>query len=387
MNRLIRFTLPWLILVIGASIAYAITTNGPTITRQAPPLKLPRVEVIKVSLTSIQIDIESRGVVKPRIEMKLVSEVSGRIIKVAPRLRTGSFFSKGDILVSIDPRDQNHAILAAKAKVASAKKALLLEQTEATLARKNWKKKGRVKATPIVLREPHIAEAIANLSASQGELTKAKLAEEQTRLRAYFDGLVREKFVAVGQFVSSGETLATLLSTDIAEIRLPLSEDQLAYLDLPLLFGNEKKIQQRPSVTLQAKFAGKTFKWQGNIVASEGVIDEETRQLYVIAQVQDPYNRKDKPGKAPLSTGLFVQATIQGKILENVFALPRSALYGKHQLLIVKNARIYLQKVDVLRLESNRIIVRGLLPGQQVVTHRMKNVIDGMRVQITEAHH
>lgn len=387
MNRWNRATLPALILFVGVSSAYIIVNNGHEVVRQTPQLKLPRVEIIEAVPTTMRIDIKSQGIVKPRVEMKLVSEMSGRVIKLAPNFKIGGFFKKGKELVTIDSRNQNHAILDAKANIATAQKTLLLERSEAALARAGWELKGRGKASPLVLREPQILEASTRLAAAKEQLADAKLAKKQSKLRAYFDGLVLEKSVAVGQFVSSGETLATLFSTDTAEIRLPLSEDQLAYLDLPLLFTNDADSQQRPAVNFQAQIAGETHHWQGTVVATEGVIDEDTRQLYVVAQVRDPYNQENRPDTMPLMVGLFVQASIQGKVLHNVFALPRNALYGKHQLIIVENERIRLQQIEVLKLEPDRAIVRGLKAGQMVVTHRLENVVEGMRVQVVGESH
>lgn len=382
MNRRIWFSLPWLILIIGVSSAYIIISNGPKIVRQTPQISLPRVEVIEVTPTTLRIDIKSRGIVKPLVEMKLVSEVSGRVINMTPGFKVGSFFNKYEVLVTIDSGDQNYAILDATAQVAAAQTSLLAEQAKAARAREGWIFKGKVKATPLALREPHLIEASAKLDAVKGILAKAYLAKDKTKLRAYFNGLVGEKLVNIGQYVGEGETLATLLSTATAEIRLPLSQDQLAHIDLPLLFGHDVDKQKHPKVSLQAQIAGETRHWQGTIVATEGIIDEETRQLYIVAQVEDPYNLEGRPDTVPLLTGLFVQAIIQGKVLQNVFALPHNSLYGKHQVIIVENERIHLHKVEVLQLELDRVIVRGIHAGQQVVSHRMENVVNGMRVEV-----
>lgn len=385
MKRWTRLLLPWLILVFGAAAAYVIAKNGPVVIRKAPPPVLPRAEVMEVAPTSVRIDITSHGTVRPRVEIDLIPEVSGRVVKLASALIAGGVFKKGEVLVSIDRREHDFAIFEAKAKVARARKTLLREEAEADLARKEWETLGQGESSPLALREPHLAEARASLEAAQAELAKAKLNLERTELRATFDGRVREKSVDVGQFVSAGQTLAHLYAVGRAEVRLPLTDDQLAYVDLPLLFSDLSADRQGPKVRLRAQLAGQAREWQGRIVRTEGVIDEATRQIYAVAEVKDPYNRRKRSGRTPLPVGLFVQAEIEGITLSNVFVLPTGALRGRRQVLLVEEDRIRIKEVEVLRREEDRIILRGLQTGDRIVTNRLENIVSGMQVQVVEA--
>ena len=75
------------------------------------------------------------------------------------------------------------------------------EEADAAVARREWEQLGEGPGSPLVLREPHIAEAQAAVTAAEAALEKARLDLERTEVRAPFAGRVRHKNIDVGQFV------------------------------------------------------------------------------------------------------------------------------------------------------------------------------------------
>lgn len=338
-----------------------------------------------VESTSLKLSVSSRGTVRPRVEIALIPEVDGRVIQASPTFVVGGSFKRGDLLIAIDPRKYEYSILEAKAEVAQAAKSLLHEQADADLARKDWATYGNHESPPpLTLHIPHLAEAKAALDAAEAKLARANLNRQLTELRAIFDGRIRKKSVDIGQYVSAGQELAQLYSIDSAEVRLPLTDDQLAFVDLPRLFVPGSSGQQGPGVLLKAKLAGQDREWLGVIDRTEGVVDESTRQVFAVARIQDPYNSEGFSGRAPLPVGLFVEAEIQGRTLPDVFVLPPGALYRNHEVLLVENDRVQFQAVEVLRRDEQGIVVRGLKTHQRIVISRIENVVAGMRVQVLE---
>ena len=100
----------------------------------------------------------------------------------------------------------------------------------------------------------------------------------RTVLRAPFDGVVKAENVDIGQFASRGQPIATLYASDTVEVRLPIADRQLAFLNLPTLRTGNLPEAQQPSVTLTAEYGGRTLNWVGNIVRTEAEID--TRKPY-----------------------------------------------------------------------------------------------------------
>jgi RND family efflux transporter MFP subunit len=206
---------------------------------------------------------------------------------------------------------------------------------------------------------------------------------ERTQIRAPYPGRLRKKNVDQGQFVAMGNPLATIYAVDYAEVRLPLPDDQLAYVELPLHYRGENKRLKGPQVTLKADFAGQVFEWTGAIVRTEGEIDPGSRMVHAVAQVKNPYGRGDDPNRPPLAVGLYVEAEIEGATAEGVAVLPRSALRGRTQVLVITpEDRLEFRDVDVLRTTREEIYVRGgLKEGERVCLSPLEAVTDGMQVR------
>ena len=211
-----------------------------------------------------------------------------------------------------------------------------------------------------------------------------------------YAGRVRSEQVDEGQFASRGVALAKLYAVDYAEVRLPLPDRDLAYLDLMLArrtrASDALSESSGPAVVLRAEFAGKQHAWTGRIVRTEGELDPKSRMVQVVARVEDPYGAAAGDDRPPLAVGLFVEAEIEGRVVEGVFVLPSSALRhgrsqeGGHRVLVVDaDSRLRFREVDVLRKEHGRVIVGGgLVAGERVCISSLRAVTDGMRVRVAE---
>ena len=330
--------------------------------------------------------VESQGTVNPRTESQLVPEVSGRVTWVSPSFVSGGFFEAGDVLLRIDPFDYEQALIAARAEVARSRVLLERERAEAELARKEWEDLGQGDGSPLTLREPQVAEMQAGVEAAGANLQRAERNLERTVVRAPYAGRVREKRVDVGQFVSVGAPVATLYSIDVAEVRLPLPDADLQYLDLPLVYRGDRD-GDGPVVTLTATFAGGSYEWEGRVVRTEGEIDPRSRMVHVVAQVENPYGRGDTPGRPPLAAGMYVRAAIHGRSIESIAVLPRRALRSGGKVWVVDaDGRLRIRSVEVLRADRERVYVSdGLSEGERVCVSALEVVSEGMQVRLAEA--
>jgi RND family efflux transporter MFP subunit len=383
-NRL-KILLPVALLLVGIGCAWAVIATRPQMAMQTPDTEVPLVTVIQVEPQTLRLNVHSQGIVTPRNEIDLIPEVSGKIIRLHPDFVTGGFFARDDLLMSIDPRDYDYAIAQAQAQIAEAKRQLAMEEAQAEQAHNEWQALGEGTATSLAMHEPQLAEARAKLKAAEANLLQAQIKRSRCELRAPFTGRLQTKLAGLGQTIQAGEKLAHIYSTDVAEIRLPLPTDQLAYLDLPL--GTEGRQCDAislpcPKVMLTADFAGALQTWEGRIVRSEGKLDDTTGVLYAVAEVPNPYTQKD--GHPPLLAGLFVQAQLQGKELQNLFALPQNAIDAAQQVLVVDaKLLLHIRHLEVLRNEPDRILVKqGLNKGDRIVTSGIQVPVEGMKVRV-----
>jgi RND family efflux transporter MFP subunit len=376
-------------LIIGVAIAIPLAVIVMMVVTQEPPQRAnaaPRpvaVFVEEARMESVSLTVSSQGQARPRTQIDLVPQVAGRIVFVNPDFIEGGFFEAGETLVQIDDADYRLAVTRASAQVAQAQQALAREQAESELAASEWEELGEGEASALTLREPQLAEARAQLAAAQAALQEARLNLERTRISAPFPGRVRTKNADLGQYVGPGASLGQVFSTDTVLVRLPLTDHQLGLLGIPIAYnaGADANDTGIP-VTLTATLAGTRQTWSGRITRTDSAIDPQTRVLYAIAEVDDPYGDAATNG-APLAVGLFVDAAIQGREVENVFVLPRSALRGNNSVFVAQEGgTLSVRTVDVIDSSPDRVIVAsGVRGGEYVVTSPIRGASDGMRIQ------
>ena len=347
----------------------------------------PLVRVIPATPTTLTLTVRAEGTVAPRTESQLIPEISGKVVEVSPSLAAGGFFDAGDVLLRVEKREYEIAVIRAMAAIEQAKLRLTTEEQEAEVARQEWETLGEGEPSPLLFREPQIAEVRSTLAAAEAALQLAEYDLERTVLRAPFAGRVRSKQVDLGQFVQRGTAVATLYAVDVAEVRLPIPNSELAYCNLPLAYRDGTETTPGPAVKLTSRFAGRDHVWRGRIVRTEGEIDPRTRMVVAIAQVQDPYARGRESNRPPLAVGMFVQAEIEGIRVRNVVSVPRVALRTDDSVYVVDSLdRLNFRTVDILRRERDTVLIRaGLKEGERICTSPLEAAVNGMAVRMVEA--
>lgn len=381
---LLKILLPMATLAVASAWAWKIFNDRPVVETRPPEVPIPVIRAVPAELQTLRLTVRSQGTVAPRTQTTLFPEIAGRVLRVSPSLADGGFFEAGAELLRIDPTDYQLQVVQAEAQIAQAQLSLETEEAQAEVARKEWQSLGRGEASPLLRRVPQIARARAALSSAQAALAQAERNLEKTRISAPFAGRVLRKNVDIGQYVTPGTPMATIYSVDYAEIRLPLSDEELAYVDLPLSYRGDGSQKRQPVVRLRSEFGQRNHSWTGRIVRTDGTIDPQTRMIHAIAQVADPYGRGPDPDRPPLAVGMFVEAEIQGRLMHDVVTLPRAALRGEDQVLVVDpESKLRFRHVNVVRLERERVLIdSGLEGGELVSLATLTTVVDGMRVQV-----
>lgn len=359
------------ILVGGGALVALMGSLRPKLETQAPEITPPTVFYTVASPQAVTLDVTAQGEVRPRTDINLTAQVAGRIERTSDNFVNGGAFNEGDILVKIEDAPYRASTAAARARLAR-------EEAEAALARKDYEELGRnADPTELALRIPQLEQVRAEYNA-------AKLDLDRTTIRAPFQGRVRERIAGPGQFVSPGAQLGRIFSTDVAEIRLPLTDDDLAKLGLPVAF-NETNDNPGPPVVLAAVIGGELHNWTGRIARTDGAIDPATRQVSAIAVVDDPYGT-GADGDTPLAIGLFVNATIEGKPFESAYVLPRAALYGADTIYVIKpDDTLERRTVRVAASARDTItIATGINAGDRIVTSPLRGAGPGDKVLPTD---
>ncbi len=395
-----RLMLPVIFVTTGLFIATLMFALRPAPESQPKALLAPLVTVQTLVSEPVRFVVKTQGTVVPRTESALVPQVAGEVVWVSPALVAGGFFEQGDMLVRIDDAD-------ARATVTRARAVLTRTRSEEARATKERERQQRLAEQDIASQtriddtENAYRIAFAMRSEAVVALEKAERDLSRTQLRAPYAGRVRSKSVDVGQFVDRGKAIATLYAVDHAEVRLPVPDRELGYLEVPLTYrpptaadpatddasadGEEARAGSAsgPLVTLRARFAGAEHSWRGRIARTEGEIDPKSRMVTLVAQVEDPYAEHES--RPPLAVGLFVSAEIEGATVPEAFVLPRVALREGGRVLVFEDGRLRFRRVEVLRVERERVVVAsGLQSGEQVCVTPLSQAIDGMAVRTAE---
>jgi RND family efflux transporter MFP subunit len=385
-RKFFRYLLPLAVILLSIVIVVALVAvaKGKRPERKETTEQATLVETIAAEKTTLNFAIYSQGSVQPRTETTLVNEVAGQIVSVSSNFIAGGFFRKGEVLLQIDPSDYETGLLRAQANLASRRAQYADQKARSEQALKDWTNLGREgEPSDLVLRKPQLAEALAGVQAAEAELKEAERDLQRTQIRVPYDGLVRSKQVDIGQYVTPGTPLGMTFAIDTAEIRLPLSSRDLAYLDLP----SATRLDQahRVPVTLTTESGGSGNLWQVEIIRTEGVVDQSSRVVYAVAEVIDPYGVLGLSAQTELKMGSFVRAEIQGRRAEDVVVLPRSVLRPGDTVLIASEERVLeIRHVEVARAEPRLVYVsRGIAEGELVITTSMDAPIPGTRLIVS----
>ena len=386
MTRILAILLPILILVVlgfgGMTVLRAMAPE-PEEREEAPPgLSVFAERIVEDDLV---LSVEAQGQVEPKREIAISPQISGRIDYVSEDFIAGGFINRGQVLVRLEAEDYELAVTRARSTVASAEQALAREEAEAEIARQDLIELGVTDASPLARREPQLAQARAALDSAQAQLAEAELALRRTAIRAPFSGRVRSRDVDIGQFVSPGQSLGIIFDTQVVEVALPITDAQLGRLNLPLAFA-ATEAQAGPEVVFTATLAGAERRWLGSVKRTAAALDPRTRLINVIAELDDPYGTGADDG-VPMAPGLFVNARIQGQLIEDVKVAPRAGLRGDDRVFIgnPKEGTLSIRQVSVVHAdETGAHLSDGVEVGELAVVSPIQAAFDGMRIRVVE---
>ena len=385
LRRFFAFVMP--LLVIGGAIAAVMVMSAmkPEPEEKEDVVKALPVLTSQAVTENVTLSVTAQGEVQPRTQINVVPQVSGRITYMSPKFIEGGVFNKGDLLIRVEPAEYELRVVQARANVAQAETSLTREKSESDIARKDWEELGTGGApSALTLREPQMAEAGARLEAAKAQLAEAELQLRRTQIYAPFSGRVTERFVNQGAYVTTGAQIGEIYSTDIMDVRLPLTNQDLGRAGLKLGFQANRETPGVP-VKLSADVAGVAAEWNAIIVRTDSRFDPDTRQLYAYAEVKDPFGKAASNG-TPLAPGIYVNAEIRGEDVGGAVVIPRAGLRGKDQVYVASSDdTLEIRSVSVRASDRDKaILIAGLNAGEWVVTSPIRGAADGMKVDVVD---
>lgn len=381
MKKLLKIIAPVIVLVISIGVVQALSAAKPAPEKKEESLRLVSLYVDEVTSDQVTISVQTQGEVRPKTEIDLIPQVSGRIVGVSESFAEGAEFAPGETLIKIDDTNYKLAVVRAQARVAEATVAVQRELANAKIKEDHWlDKRNAGEPSAFALNKPQVMEAEAKLLSAEADLKEARLNVARTEINVPFLGRVRDKNVGIGQYVTAGTLLGRVFSTGTVEISLPLTDAQLDELNLPMGFMADAF--NAPVVQFTAHVGNHERTWAGRIVRTHASVDAQTRLIYAIAEVEDPYGLGSDNG-APLAVGMFVHADIAGVNSQSAMVLPRLALRNADKVYVINDQnRLEIRKVEVISTSEDTVLVStGVEVGDKVVTSTIPAAVDGMEVR------
>ena len=380
-NTAIKAIITIAVLLAAVAAAAGIIMSRPMPEQLTVSETTSAIRAMTVVKESLRLKIRSEGTVTPKTETNVIPEIKGRVAWLSPNLVVGGYFQAGDLLLTIDAADYEARKGLAQAQLLRAEAELEHKRFELTrlqtLIKDNLVSQSNLEnaARAHKIAKANVIESKINLAQAERDLSR-------TQITAPFEGMVRSESIDIGQFVQQGAPIASIYASDAVEVRLPIVNAQLAYLDPANLQRGELDPTTAPMIRLTARYAGNAFVWQGQLARTEGEIDAQSRMITAVARVTQDNQSPDVP---PLQVGAFVAAEIEGQYLADIVRLPRAALRPNSQVLIIDgDNRLRFRTVNVLRLENDFVIIDGGLENGEVVNlSPIQTVVDGMRVSLT----
>ena len=381
-GRFITTALPVIVLMVGIAAMILLIKSRPAPTKQARPATGALVRIMAAVPENRRAEVHSTGTVQANRQISIITQVSGQVTSLSPQCVAGGFVRAGELLFAIDSADYRLAQDQAGAAVAKAEADLATARGQAEVARQEWERFGDARAAvnPLVLHEPQLQTAEANLAAARAGLAQARLNLGRTEVRAPFNCLILSEELDLGLTVRAGTPVARVIGTDEAEVVVPLPMEELPWCSVPRNGGKPAG----SSVTLTAVIGDRQYRWQGTITRSLGEVDPKGRMARLAIRVTDPY-RLQGGGKSDfdLTMGMFVDVTIHGKSIGTVIPVPRQAIRQDSMVWLMDDAqKLRLRPVTVIRFtDDEALVTEGLAAGDKVVLTALNGAADGMALR------
>lgn len=415
--------------VIGARVLIALKPEPP---RRPAQVQAPLVQTMLADVRTGALQVAGNGTVRPRAQVNLAPQVTGKVVYVSPALVSGGRVQKGQLLARIEQADFQNRLRQAEADVAQQEVSLLQAEEEAQIAKAEYERfqmrentrglispyasvdgndyaatligmdedaeggsaeQGSDEPSALVLREPQRLAAKAALERAQAMREDAELALSRTNIVAPFNGYIRSEMIDVGQFVSTGQTVAEVYAADEVEVIVPLSTEEAALIpELWTKRADQSDLVIPAGVFMQ--YGGQSYRWDAYVHRAEAALDATTRTVDVVLRVPRPFDGGDLvelPGEVnllashapPLLVGQYTSVEIQGVDLQDYFVIPRRALRVNDEIWTIKDdSLIHIAQVQVIQKVEEQVFILGDMDeNTEIVTSDLPAVTEGMLVR------
>ncbi len=375
----------------------------------------PTADIERPTLLVRAVKVEPRDVVEPILgygtaradrQTWVAAEVGGEVVAVSPKLHVGVPVDAGEWLVRIDDRDYRQRLEQAQARVATdearirqiqieqrnIQRLIEIARNELDIAERDYKRvmdlferknsarrevdlarqaceRGRRTLRGLLNQQAVMPEQLAAARASRdlhnADVKLAELALERCEVRAPFRGRIEQVTVDVGQRVALGSRLFALLDPDLIEVPI----------ELPVSVRD----RVRPGAACELRLeSNPDARWTARVARIAPAADQNTRTFALFVEVDNTTQ------DVPLMPGMFTKATVAGPTWRGALVVPRGVVMQDH-VFVFDHGVARRRSIEVRRHLLDQSIVRGVRPGEVVITSNLDALYDGAAVRLESA--
>jgi len=326
--------------------------------------------------------IEVLGTVRAREEISLSPRVSGEIIERSPDFTSGGFLEKGQMILRIDPADYENIVAQRRSALHQAEADLDIEMGRQQVAQLDYELLGDdidLDDKSLILRQPQLNAAKADVEAARAALAQAELDLERTTIRAPFDAQVISRNANVGSQVARGDDLGQLVAVDSYWVVATVPLSKLRMVE----FAREEEPGSKARIRIRSAWPAGLYR-EGEVLRLIGALDPMTRLARVNIAVADPLTRSGDPAKQPpLIIDAVAEVTIEGRELNDVIRIDRDYLRENDTVWAKEEGELRIKRVTVAFRDARYAYVsEGLSEGEQIVTSGLSTVVEGAPLRV-----
>ncbi|MDE0203314.1 MAG: HlyD family efflux transporter periplasmic adaptor subunit [Rhodospirillaceae bacterium] len=361
---------------IGVALYFAQAPSGvdrDPISDLAIDQAKPTVAVIQPAPTEQALRVDLTGGVTLHGNVKVSSEVGGRVVWVSPDFRNGGSIAANETFIRIDPTEYELELEVAAARVARADARLQIERVEAEEAAASFARENPGADIPErVRRAPHIAKAEASLMKAQAKMKLAQLQLDRTEISLPYDIRVAAADIDVGQFVGPAElvgrasSFGSVYRTDALQVRAPIEQDSLAYL--------------APAIGRSATVRTAAGTYEAHVERTSAGIGPKTRLATLFLKFAE-----GQPADTLPLPGTFAEVSIAGPVHDNVYLLPESAMQERGSVWVVDGGALKAVAPQMLGHADGGVVVEAFDVGDGIVVGSLPGAREGLAVEVSDA--
>ncbi len=327
------------------------------------------VEVMPVQNKAIPSTIPIQGRLAAFDKVDIFSEVTGVLESTGKPFKVGSYFKKGEVLLRIDDEEARLNLLSSKSNLLNAISQMMpnlkIDYPQSFINWQNYLEEFDLESSIKPMPEPVNKEEKFFVASKNIYSQYYTIKSSETRLNKYtliapFSGVLTQTSINPGSLVRNGQLLGELMKTSHYELEATVPMRNLKYIRV----GN--KVQLRSDDIDNV--------WSGSVRRISDQIDPNTQTVIIFVSV----NGKD------LREGMYLRGSLQTTSIQQAIEVPASLIVDQRAVYKVEADQLILQPVEILQMNSETAVIRGLKDGTTVVATALIGAYEGMKVKAEE---